>query len=102
MKSIAIIGTGGSAYDMLDIVEAINAVTPTWHVAGFVDDARPVGSQHLGFPVISRIDDTSQLADIELINVIGSDRSYRLRPHIIVRTGLKSDRFATLCRRSGW
>src|SRR5262245_43336026 len=30
------------------------------------------------------------------VNVIGSDRSYRLRPQIIARTGVPLDRFATL------
>jgi len=43
-QALVILGTGGSAYDVLDIVEAINANRPTWRVAGFLDDARPKGS----------------------------------------------------------
>ena len=41
-RPLVILGTGGSAYDLLDIVEAINAVQPTWEPIGFLDDA-PTG-----------------------------------------------------------
>src|SRR5438128_759449 len=39
---LIILGTGGSAYDVLDIVDAINrcAAAPVWRVAGFLDDGR--------------------------------------------------------------
>ena len=42
-RPLVILGTGGSAYDLLDIVEAINAIQPTWEPIGFLDDARPAG-----------------------------------------------------------
>ena len=42
-RPLVILGTGGRAYDLLDIVEAINAVTPTWEIVGFLDDAKPPG-----------------------------------------------------------
>lgn len=97
MPQIAIIGTGGNAYDMLDIVEALSIAKPDWRVSGFVDDSRPVGSTHLGLPILSRIDDASKLpGDILLVNAIGSDRSYTMRPKIVVRTGASHDRFATI------
>jgi sugar O-acyltransferase (sialic acid O-acetyltransferase NeuD family) len=96
MHPLIILGTGGSAYDALDIVEAINAVSPTWKVAGFLDDARPVGSEHLGLPILGRLADAVQFADARFLNVIGSDTSYRRRPEIIDSTGLSAERFATL------
>src|SRR4051812_33313301 len=50
-RPLLILGTGGSAHDVLDVVEAINAVAPTWGVAGFLDDNRPPGTRHLGLEV---------------------------------------------------
>jgi sugar O-acyltransferase (sialic acid O-acetyltransferase NeuD family) len=95
-RPLIILGTGGSAHDLLDIVEAINAVTPTWHVTGFLDDSRPVGSRCLGFEVLGSIHDAMNFKESFFINVIGSDRSYKRRPEIIASTGLQRDRFASL------
>ncbi len=95
-KPLIILGTGGSAYDVLDIVEAINARTPTWQVCGFLDDAGEIGSSHLGFEILGRLSDASRFGDCFFINVIGSDKSFRKRPAILASTGIPSDRFATL------
>lgn len=96
MRSLLILGTGGSAYDVLDTVQAINAQSPTWRVAGFLDDARPAGSLHLELPVLGRLQDAPSFADCWFINVIGSETSYRRRREIIEGTALPPERFATL------
>ena len=97
VQRLIILGTGGSAYDVLDIVEAINRVAPRWDVVGFLDDARPAGSRHLDLPVLGRLADAPGLGDEHLfINAIGSDTSFRRRPEIIAGTGLPVERFATL------
>src|SRR5438128_8617871 len=95
-RPLIILGTGGSAYDVLDIIEALNAQRPTWRVAGFLDDARPAGSSHLGFPILGKLADASRFAEHWFINVIGSDQSYRQRPAVIASTGIRRERFATL------
>jgi sugar O-acyltransferase (sialic acid O-acetyltransferase NeuD family) len=95
-QKLIILGTGGSAHDVLDTVEAINAREPSWDVVGFLDDSRPVGSKHLGFPVLGCLSDAGRFMDHVFINVIGSDKSYRGRPEIIAATGIDVDRFATL------
>lgn len=95
-QPLVILGTGGSAYDVLDIVEAINAIKPTWHVAGFLDDARPTGSRHLGLTILGGLRDAGTLAGHLFVNVIGSDSSYRKRPEFLASTGLAAERFATL------
>jgi sugar O-acyltransferase (sialic acid O-acetyltransferase NeuD family) len=97
MPRLVILGTGGSAHDVLDIVEALNADAPTWEVAGFLDDARPAGSEHLGFEVLGPLSSAPGCPrSAYFINVIGSDRSYRRRPEILASTGLEPHRFATL------
>lgn len=39
MRDLVIVGAGGHGRETLDIVEAINAVDPTWNVLGLADDA---------------------------------------------------------------
>jgi sugar O-acyltransferase (sialic acid O-acetyltransferase NeuD family) len=95
-RSLIILGTGGSAYDVLDIVEAANAVRPTWQVEGFLDDARPAGQRYLGLEVLGGLRDAARFEGRWFINVIGSDASYRRRPEILAATGLPAERFATL------
>jgi sugar O-acyltransferase (sialic acid O-acetyltransferase NeuD family) len=96
MQPLIILGTGGSAYDILDTVDAINARAPTWSLAGFLDDVRPVGSTYLGLPILGGLDEACRFADHRFVNAIGSDKSFRRRPEILVATGLASDRFAPL------
>jgi sugar O-acyltransferase (sialic acid O-acetyltransferase NeuD family) len=94
---LVILGTGGSAYDVLDIIDAQNRLAPSWQVAGFLDDQRAPGSSHLGFPILGKVADAPRLpGHYRFINVIGSDRSYQQRPDILRSTGLAVERFATL------
>jgi sugar O-acyltransferase (sialic acid O-acetyltransferase NeuD family) len=103
-QPLVIIGTGGSAYDILDVVDAINEQSPTWVVAGFLDDQRPAGSSCLGFEVLGALADARflsgdhgrGLSDAAFINSIGSDRTYLRRRALIERCGLPEERFATL------
>lgn len=57
MRDLVILGAGGFARETLDVVEAINAVSPTYTVQGFADDAHRAlalerlherGHRHLG------------------------------------------------------
>ena len=95
-QPLIILGTGGSAYDLLDIVEASNAVSPAWHVAGFLDDGREPGSRHLGIEVLGGLRDACRLSGYRFVNVIGSDKNYGRRPDILGSTGLSADQFVTL------
>ncbi len=95
-QKVIILGTGGSAYDILDTVEAINARAPTWELAGFLDDALQVGSLHLDLPILGGLRDAGRFPNSLFVNAIGSDKSYRRRPEILTSTGLDRRRFATL------
>src|SRR5437879_1966204 len=95
-QSLIIIGTGGNALDILDVVEAINRVADTWSVAGFLDDSRAAGSRFEGHEILGGIRDAARHAGCLFINAIGGDRSYRKRPDIIAQTKLEPARFATL------
>lgn len=51
MKRLVIIGAGGHGREALDIIEAINAVQPTFEFLGFLDDGRIPGSRAEPFDV---------------------------------------------------
>jgi sugar O-acyltransferase (sialic acid O-acetyltransferase NeuD family) len=95
-RPLIILGTGGNAYDVLDVVDAINAVAPAWELAGLLDDIRPSGSRYLGLKVLGPLRDAGRFQGHDFANAIGSDRSYRYLPEILASTGLTADRFATL------
>lgn len=97
-RPLLILGTGGGVHDILDVVEAINATNgrPVWEVLGFLDDGQPAAAVYLGLPVHGRLADAPTFEGWSFINAIGSDRSYRRRPHLLAGTGLAPDRFATL------
>jgi sugar O-acyltransferase (sialic acid O-acetyltransferase NeuD family) len=95
-QPLAILGTGGSAFDVLDIIAAINAEAPTWEVVGFLDDSRPPGAKHLGFDVLGPLCAAAGFPDCALTCTIGSDKSHRQRAEILASTGLAAHRFATL------
>lgn len=98
-RPLIILGTGGNALDILDLVEAgPGSGAAPWRVAGFLDDARRVSEQVAGLPVLGRLGDARCLAETgaAFVNAIGSDASHRERLRIIAGTGLEPGHFATL------
>jgi len=95
-KPLIILGTGGSAYDILDTIEAINAHEPRWELSGFLDDNLPAGGRYLNLPILGGLADAGRFLNHLFVNAIGSDKSYGRRPEILSGTGLSRDQFATL------
>jgi sugar O-acyltransferase (sialic acid O-acetyltransferase NeuD family) len=93
---LIILGTGGSAYDILDVVNAINAVTPTWEVAGFLDDDAPPGRRIMGLEVLGTLREAIRFPGHAFANAIGSEKSFRRLPEILGQTRIPADRFASL------
>lgn len=93
---IVILGTGGGVHDVLDIVDAINKVAPTWEVVGFLDDARAAGTWHLGVEVLGPLHLADRLYGHAFVNAIGSEKSIGRLPGILASTRLTTDRFATI------
>jgi sugar O-acyltransferase (sialic acid O-acetyltransferase NeuD family) len=61
---LVIIGSGGHAREALDVVEAINAVVPTYEMIGFLDDdAARVGTMVRGFAVRGPIEQLFELGE---------------------------------------
>jgi sugar O-acyltransferase (sialic acid O-acetyltransferase NeuD family) len=96
MTPLIIVGTGGSAWDVVDIVEAVNSIRPTWNILGLLDDFRSAGSRFVRWPVLGAIRDAQRFEDAAFVNVIGSDKSYLRRAELTAGMGLAHERFATL------
>ena len=70
MSELVIVGAGGHGRETLDIVEAINAVEPTWAFAGFVDDGEIIADR-LERRDASLLGTTEILANTNLHYVVG-------------------------------
>lgn len=56
MKEMMIIGAGGFGREVQWLIERINAVTPKWYVAGFIDDGVEAGSKVNNLAVLGGMD----------------------------------------------
>jgi sugar O-acyltransferase (sialic acid O-acetyltransferase NeuD family) len=94
---IVILGAGGNSLGILDAIEAINAIRPTYEVAGILDDIpENQGRVILGAKVIGRIEEAGKLQGCRFVNGISSVASFRKIPEVIRRTGIANERFETI------
>jgi sugar O-acyltransferase (sialic acid O-acetyltransferase NeuD family) len=81
---------------VIDVIDAINEVEPTWNVLGVLDDSRPNGSTHLGLEILGGLSDCGSFPGARFHSTIHNERDHGRHPEIIARLGLASERFATL------
>src|SRR5688572_22397222 len=94
-RPLVILGSGGNALDVLDVVDAVNARFRTWEVVGVLDDPRPPGPCH-GLAVLGTPADAARMWDCWFVNAVGEERTFRRRPRLAAATGVPAERFATL------
>ena len=61
-KRLIILGAGGNAADILDIVDALNSLRATWDVAGLLDDAAQPGAVKFGRPIIGKVAEAARFS----------------------------------------
>jgi sugar O-acyltransferase (sialic acid O-acetyltransferase NeuD family) len=98
LRPIVILGAGGNSLGILDAIEAVNAIRPTYRVEGILDDIPGnQGRVLLGARVIGRIEDAPKLdGGFQFVNGISSVASFRKIPEVIRRSGIAADRFETI------
>lgn len=95
-KKLYIIGAGGFGREVSWLVERINADTPSWEIAGFIDD-NPVfhGNEERGYPVLGGCEYFENIMEeVWAVCAIGSAK-IRIQVTEKLRT-YKNVRFATL------
>ena len=97
MRDLVIIGAGGSAPELVGMVEAINAVTPTFSLLGFLDDgAAKQNTSVCDRPVLGTTDMAAEISDALFVLGIAHYRRPRCRADLATRLNLPDDRYATL------
>lgn len=97
MKDLIILGAGGTAFDLVDIAHAMNKVTPTWNILGYLDDnAKIYGKAVYGYPVIGSIPDSKKYTEAYFASSIGDAYRPELRKLVRNKVPFSNEHFATL------
>lgn len=76
LSPLVIVGAGGFGREVASLVEAINNHTPTWDLAGFVDDNETLsGTSVMGYPVRGDVDWLSRQDDLSFSIAIGDGKT---------------------------
>jgi sugar O-acyltransferase (sialic acid O-acetyltransferase NeuD family) len=95
-QSLIVLGAGGNLFDLLDVIDALNAIRPTWRVLGVLDDRRDIGSVHAGLTVLGRLKDARTFSECSFVSSIWNENSFRQIDRVIEACGLDISRFVTL------
>lgn len=96
VRRLVILGAGGNAHDVLDVVEQINLVAPTWEIAGFLDDGRPHGTRYLGLEVLGPLKSARSFEEVEFVSSIWNSTNFTYLHDVLDVAGVDASRFATL------
>ena len=68
MQDLIILGTGVHGAEMVEIVDRVNRVTPTWRLLGFLaNDPKAVGAESNGFKVLGALADLGRFPSAALV-----------------------------------
>jgi sugar O-acyltransferase (sialic acid O-acetyltransferase NeuD family) len=97
IRKVIIFGTGGNCVDILDTLDEINRIRPTFECIGFLDDdtARQ-GTVVAGRKVLGPLANARAFPDVYFINGIGSTRNFHKKEHIIRSAGIPLERFVSI------
>lgn len=94
MKKIIIVGAGGFGRELLQWIKDVNKVTPTWEIAGFIDDnLNALDGVEIDYGVIGTIKDWEPKEDEEFALAFGSPE---LKRKIVSLLKDKGANFATV------
>ncbi|MGE3710107.1 MAG: acetyltransferase [Hyphomicrobiaceae bacterium] len=99
-RKLAIVGAGGLAREILEVVLDINCVTPTWDIVGFVvigDYSAPEDLHN--YPVFRALDSVAALSDLHLVIAVGNPAS---RHRVASRIPTGSVQWASLIHPRAW
>jgi sugar O-acyltransferase (sialic acid O-acetyltransferase NeuD family) len=96
-KPLLLVGAGGLARETLELVRAINRVTPTWPVIGLLDDDPGLhGSRIHGVRVVGSCDAVHDHPEASVVVCVASPDEPMRRLDLVSRLRLRADRYTTL------
>jgi sugar O-acyltransferase (sialic acid O-acetyltransferase NeuD family) len=96
-RPLMLVGAGGFARETLELVHAVNAVTPTWRVLGLLDDDPHLhGSRIHGFEVLGSCEAVHDHPEALVTACVASPKEPTRRLSLVARLGLPLERYATL------
>jgi sugar O-acyltransferase (sialic acid O-acetyltransferase NeuD family) len=94
---LLLVGAGGFARETLELVRAINRVSPGWELRGFLDDdSSRHGSEIHGVPVLGPSEAVHEHADALVAACVASPSDPLRRLGLVARLSLPAERYATL------
>ena len=96
-QPLLLVGAGGLARETLELVRAVNRLTPTWDLLGLLDDdSRQHGSEVLGVRVLGPSAAVDDHPDALVVACVASPSDPPRRLRLVERLGLPAERYATL------
>ncbi len=97
VRKLLLFPFSGNAREAVAVIEAQNALAPTWDFLGFVDDdPRTHGATFAGYPVLGGREVLAGRPEAMVLAVPGRPETFRRRPDIISGLSLPRERLACL------
>jgi sugar O-acyltransferase (sialic acid O-acetyltransferase NeuD family) len=97
MKDIIILGAGGEALEIIQVIKLINQKENTWNILGYLDDNHKlIGTDVSDYKVLGTIDDSANFPNAYFISSIGHPNRPELRGEIRKRIPFGEEKLATV------
>lgn len=96
-NSLVVVGAGGLGREVVETVRAVNAVSSTWNLHGFIDDDTSLPSEIDGVPVLGTTSALSEMPpDVSVAVCVGRPGRNWSRKQVVATLDLPADRHATI------
>jgi sugar O-acyltransferase (sialic acid O-acetyltransferase NeuD family) len=96
-EDLVIVGAGGSARNIVWMVDELNRVSPRWNLRGLLDDDRAKAGTMIGTaPVLGPVAAAADLTTARFVVGIAHYRRPLARLEVVTRMNLPRERYATL------
>lgn len=97
VKELVFLGGAMAAYEIMELVDDINAINPTYKVVAVLDDDVALhGKTIMGIPVAGCLNRFIEYPNAMFVFAIGSLRTRTIRMDIIRNLGIPRERYVTL------
>jgi sugar O-acyltransferase (sialic acid O-acetyltransferase NeuD family) len=92
-----VVGAGGLGREVVETVRAVNAVSVTWDLEGFVDDDTSLPPEIEGVPVLGPTSELAEMpVDVSVVVCVGRPGLNWSRKQVVTKLDLPVDRYATI------